>query len=131
VPSHPRPRTVYGQITLCVLLLTGNGCATSSWSVYPADEPAREASEVPERFLVGTIQAGGELSDPRPGEGCRNPMVDPRDGTRLRLVQSQSAGGGSIGDYEVPEGRYGIRPGELLRMNCGTGRVIGIIPMRG
>jgi hypothetical protein len=32
-----------------------------------------------------------------------------------------------IGDYEVPEGRYGVGPGEVLRLDCSTGRVLGIV----
>ena len=111
------------------LLVAGAGCG-SSWSVYPANSPSRPAAETPERFLVGTTSPGGALTEPQANGACRNPMVDPRDGTRLTLVQSQTGGGGQLGDYSVPDGRYGARSGELLRIDCGTGRVVGFVPGR-
>lgn len=57
------------------------------------------------------------------GRACNNPMLDPRDQTRLTLVRSA----GGQGDYEVPQGRYGVGSGELLRLECGSGRVIGVV----
>jgi hypothetical protein len=50
-------------------------------------------------------------------------MVDPRDGTEVRFLFSTS-----YGEYELPAGRYGARPGELLRLECNTGRVMGLVP---
>jgi len=52
-------------------------------------------------------------------------MVDPRNGDRLRLVRQP---GGQQADYAVPVvGLYGVRGGELLRLNCTTGRPVGIV----
>lgn len=116
---------------LAVLVLLAAASACGLRATYPASAPARAASDAPERFMVGTTEPGGPLSEPRPSDGCRNPMVDPRDGTRLTLVQSQGGERGQVGDYAVPEGRYGVGPGELLRLDCATGRVMGIIPQRG
>ena len=31
------------------------------------------------------------------------------------------------GNYSVPEGKYGVGKGELLRLDCATGKVLGII----
>jgi hypothetical protein len=117
-------------LTVGVLLLTATGCAISSRGTYPADATSRPASDTPDRFMVGSITPGDSLSAPQAGGGCRNPMVDPRNGTRLTLVQSQRGRDGQVGDYEVPDGRYGARAGELLRLNCDTGRAIGFIPRR-
>lgn len=50
-------------------------------------------------------------------------MVDPRTGERLRRVRSSE----DRADYEVPEGRCGVGEQELLRLECHTGRVIGIV----
>lgn len=50
-------------------------------------------------------------------------MIDPRDGTELRLVRSQAG----RGDYAVPTGRYDVAAGELLRLDCRTGEAIGIV----
>lgn len=57
------------------------------------------------------------------GDSCYSPMVDPRDGTSLRLVTSS----GGFGDYEVPNRKYGVNEGELLRLDCRTGEVIGVV----
>lgn len=100
-------------------LLTLAACATGGGGMYPINAPARGASDVPPQFVSGSAAAA---------EGCRNPMTDPRDGTRVRLVRSQ---GGTVGDYQVPAGRYGVGADELLRLECGTGRVIGVVPLRG
>lgn len=113
------------------LLLVSSGCAVRSSSIYPADARARPAADTPIRFMVGTMPSGGALTEPVAGASCRNPMVDPRDGTQLRLVQSQSADSGYVGDYAVPNERYGARIGELLRLNCSTGEAIGFVPSRG
>ncbi len=114
----------------CLLFLASAGCATLGGSTYPVNAPSRPATNTPNHFMVGTIPLGGALTEPQAGGGCRNPMVDPRDGTRLTLVQSQRGETDEIGDYEVSNGRYGARDGELLRLNCSTGLAIGFVPRR-
>lgn len=81
----------------------------------PPDSSARAASDVPDAF-----QSPAGLS---PEGECRNPMHDSRDGAAVRLFRSADG----RGDYEVPEGRYGVAKGELLRIDCRTGSVIGIV----
>ncbi len=39
----------------------------------------------------------------------------------------ERAFGTGRGDYSVPEGKYGVQKGELLRINCRTGEVLGIV----
>lgn len=109
----PSARWAFGALVLLA------GCATTD---FGADSATRAATDVPPHFLVGTPD-GDSTTEPTPGEGCRNPMVDPRDGTRLQLVRSAEA----RGDYAVPAGRYGVGEGELLRLECGTGRVVGVV----
>lgn len=100
-------------------------------SVACASSPSGDASSVvadrePEGAPTAFAPVRPELriagADTLAGAGCLNPLVDPRDGGRLRLVRSRPA----YGDYEVPAGRYGLRDGELLRLECNTGRVLGI-----
>lgn len=94
------------------------GCAHGTASL-PADAAARPATDVPERFVT---------SAPPPAEAaapaCRNPLLDPRDGTRIDLIRSTA---GTRGDYETPAGRYGVGPNELLRIDCTTGAAVGVV----
>ena len=100
-----------------VVLLSG--CATTH---FGPERAVRDAQNVPAQFLVGS-PTGSSTTPPQAGDGCRNPMVDPRDGTRLTLVRS----GEALGDYEVPAGQYGVGQRELLRVACDTGAPIGIV----
>lgn len=111
------------RLGLAGLLVVVGGCALGG-STYPEGAPVREAVDVPERFVTEDLPAGAAVTDTLPGSGCRSPLIDPRDGTRVRMINSQRR----VGDYAAPEGRYGVRPGELLRVECNTGRVLGIVP---
>lgn len=98
-------------------------CALSGSSTFPSDSEARPAIDVPLRFDPRTAADRIAPADTLAGGGCLSPLVDPSAGTELRLVRS----GSGRGDYEMPPGSYGSRPGELLRIECNTGRVIGIV----
>lgn len=106
-------------------LLCG-ACALGGPNSYPEGEAARAAADTPVRFVSEDLPPGAALSDTLPGSGCRSPLVDPRDGTRIRMVNAQRR----VGDYEGVVGRYGVASGELLRIECNTGRVVGIVPDR-
>ena len=96
-----------------LILAFVTGCASSS-SVKPAiDAPTHFLARAPD----------GRTVEPVGGEDCQNPMIDPRDGAALILIRSS----GGHGDYQAPVARYGVRRGELLRIECGTGRVVGIV----
>ncbi len=83
--------------------------------------------DVPDHFMV--VRSGlGKAGEPKPGEGCRNPMVDPRDKTMLTL--RRSAGG--KGDYWtesdlVGSQKYGVTTRQYLRIDCATGKALGIV----
>jgi hypothetical protein len=83
------------------------------------DATLRQPLDPPARFVT----ADGVASE----DGCRMTMIDPRDQTSLRLARSAQYGMSYRGDYEVATGRYGIQQGELLRIDCSTGEVIGIV----
>ena len=87
----------------------------------PAGPPMRAAVDVPDHFLTATAAGTAE---PRRGEGCRNPIVDPRNETRLTLIRSADG----RGDYEPSPLRYGVNKGELLRVDCASGHALGIVP---
>jgi hypothetical protein len=77
----------------------------------------------PEHFLVGS-KDGGPPEEPVADGTCKNPLVDPRGaGVTIKLVKSS----GGYGDYEVPAGKYGVGAHELLRVECATGKAVGIV----
>lgn len=91
------------------------GCVSAGTADFPTDVMATPASGVPPAF---------EFAVPPAANTCRNPGTDPRDGTRITLVRSRA----ERGDYEVPAGRYGVSGSQLLRLDCATGAVVGIVP---
>ena len=114
------------RITALAALAALAACAVAN--TYPATAPARAAAEgTPARFVNIPPQTASVPPDTFPGTGCLSPLYDFSDGTRLTLLASHSG----VGDYAVPGGRYGVGPGEALRLECNTGRVIGIVPHRG
>lgn len=78
--------------------------------------------DMPDHFMVARSGLG-KSEEPKPGEGCKNPMVDPRDKTMLTL--RRSAGG--KGDYWVESQKYGVTSQHLLRIDCATGKALGIV----
>jgi hypothetical protein len=62
------------------------------------------------------------VADTLAGPGCINPLADPRDGRTIQLRRSQSG----VGDYETASG-YGLGPGQLLRVECNSGKVLGVV----
>lgn len=95
------------------------GCAVAG-PVTPAQRVLRPAADAPDHFLVG--EADGTTREPGGNDACESPMVDPRDGTRVTLVRSSDG----LGDYAVDGGRYGVAEGEVLRIDCRTGKAIGV-----
>jgi hypothetical protein len=96
-------------------------CATSD---FDPGRITRPAEGTPARFLVHGDGAGDAPSETSLEKGCRSPMVDPDSGIRLRLFRSS----GTEGDYEAPSGAYGLRSRELLRLDCRSGEVLGVVP---
>jgi hypothetical protein len=115
------PQTRAIRIAPALLLL--GACAYAGGGSYPPSSSARAAADLPARFEPADAGARLAPADTLRGRGCLSPMLDPRDGTRLVLVRSLT----STGDYEVPGERYGVRGGELLRLECNTGQAVGIV----
>ena len=110
-----------GHVVSVVLLPVIAAACVSTGTFTPNPANLRMAQDAPPQFVT---EDGG----PPPEDSCRSPLIDPRDQTRLRLVRSGAVGATQQGDYEVPEGRYGVRTGELLRVDCSTGQALGIVP---
>jgi hypothetical protein len=111
------PRTT--RTVVCILvagLLAACGAAMQRGA---SDAVLRQPQDPPARFVT----ADGVAAE----DGCRMTMIDPRDQTWVRLARSAQYGMSYRGDYEVTTGRYGVQQGELLRLDCSTGEVIGIV----
>ncbi|WP_157893301.1 hypothetical protein [Salegentibacter sediminis] len=89
-------------------------CSTSVPAVM--GEIIRQPENIPAAFVP---EDGVTLNR----NSCKSPMIDPRDGTEVRFIRSE----GGVGDYEVPEGKYGINRNELLRLYCENGEVAGVV----
>ena len=62
-------------------------------------------------------------ADTTAGDGCLSPMLDPAKNIQIVLIRSESG----LGDYQAPSGAYGIRDGTLIRIECNTGAVVGLV----
>jgi hypothetical protein len=105
--------------TTILLLPLAAACASSGGEPWSGRE-LRVPQDVPVQFVT---EDGSAVES-----GCRSPLVDPRDQSRLRLIRSAARGETHLGDYEVPSGRYGVGTRELLRIDCSTGEPLGIVP---
>lgn len=90
----------------------------------PPATSVRPASDLPGRFEPEDPTRRIQPGDTLVGSACWSPLLDPRDGTAIRFLRTD----GPIGDYEVPAGRYGATPRTLLRVECNTGRPLGLVP---
>ncbi|MFN8653668.1 MAG: hypothetical protein U0133_17315 [Gemmatimonadales bacterium] len=93
-------------------------CSLGSSNTYPASAPVRPLTGLPATFApVDSVTSGPAT--------CRGRLSDPHDGALLILRSSQ---GGQVGDYQAPEGRYGLRAAEYVRVDCATLRPLGGVP---
>lgn len=104
-----------GPFAASVVFLLAS-CASVGW---PETVDPSLLTDTPDHFLV-VEPATGATAEPT-GPACRNPLVDPRDGSRLVLVRSMSG----FGDYQPEAPRYGLPVGYLIRVDCNNGRPLG------
>ncbi len=98
-----------------VLLLA---CGSSNVGNRSMTTILRPATDVPPVFEA---PAGTTFGN----SGCLSPLTDPRNGAKI--IMRTAFGEEGMGDYVVPSGKYGVKNGELLRVNCTTGEVVGIV----
>ena len=91
--------------------------ARSGAGAFPQAATIRAAEDTPSEFEVLTPYAGSA------GGTCQSPLRDPRTGLQLRFVRTAPG----LGDYAVPEGVYGARAGELLRIDCRSYKPVGLV----
>jgi hypothetical protein len=132
-----------GAVSVAGCTATRNSSSGPRW-----EESGRLARNIPTMFLADTTNRDARTTL---GSTCSTRLTDPRDGTLLVLERAQPSGTGSFtegtrapardnvaptrvaqrdfrGDYSVsvPE-RYGLAPQELLRLDCVTGKALGIV----
>ena len=119
-------RTVGGQPSLRPFVLAclavaacagGGGGSMQSVIEHPAPVTA------PPRFVPLVAANLIAPADTIAGDGCLSPMADPVTGTQIILTRAESG----LGDYLAPSGSYGLKDGQLLRLDCNTGRVLGVV----
>ena len=120
--NTPRVKSVLALGAAAVLAACASGRGSMAGGIVA------KADDVPDHFMV-PVSGLGKMEEPKQGEGCRNPMVDPRNGTTLSLVRSKDG----AGDYQVLGeqydlvSRYGVDSRNYLRLDCATGKALGIV----
>ena len=120
-----------GAVALSLLALPGCATARNDLSRPIVGAPVN----VPDHFMV-VMSGVARVEEPGPGEGCKSPLADPRGKTvRTILTLRRSADG--KGDYMVDttgeeslgiDGKvYGLTSRQLLRIDCATGKALGIV----
>ncbi len=126
-------RLLAGGGTVALALLAPPGCATGK------NDMSRPIVGVPvnmpDHFLV-VVSGVAQAEDPKPGEGCKSPLADPRGKTVKTLLTLKRSADGK-GDYVVEtmgdessgvDGKaYGLTSRQFLRIDCATGKALGIV----
>lgn len=89
---------------------------------HPVITP-RAALDLPARFEPVNPTMRTYPTDTLVGAGCLTQLQDPRDGFQIRAARSTQG----FADFRIEDGHYGVRPGELLRVQCNTGEPVGVV----
>jgi hypothetical protein len=107
-------------IASALILLSACGQGNSA---FPSPAPLAAGTDLPSQFEPPPGFSRLSATDTITGNACLSPMHDPRNGTEIRMVRAANG----QADYKVPDGRYGVGAHELLRLDCNTGRPLGIV----
>jgi len=102
-----------GAGALALALTACSSGMGGSMSSTPQPVPAT----VPARFVPA------DTTKTLPAEGCLSPLKDPKTGTTIILVRSENG----VGDYLAPSGAFHIPDGKVLRLDCSSGDVLGLV----
>jgi hypothetical protein len=102
--------------------LAACSAAAGSGSFPTAVLPAMPTG-APAHFVPADPMKTMGSADTSNASPCLSPLKDPRTGTTIILVRSENG----VGDYLAPSGAYGIPDGQLLRLECGSGEVLGLV----
>jgi len=114
----------------------GSGSGAQQWQGTP-----RPLASLPQsaRFMPDAAFHGS--GTPLSTDRCLTHLIDPTNNVRLTLVRSVggdakaaaaeagvSTNRNPEGDFSLePQFQYGLRAGELLRVDCATGRALGAV----
>jgi hypothetical protein len=104
---------------LIAALALGCGGSSGMQSVIEQPAPVTAPPRVVPRDPANVIAPADTLA----GDGCLSPLRDPVTGVEIVLVRSESG----LGDYAAPSRAYGMRDDQLIRLECNSGRVLGIV----
>lgn len=102
-------------LTLAACSIGGNGSMGAVASPAPVSAPAHFVPLDAAKLIAP--------ADTTAGNGCLSPLKDPTKDIQIILIRSESG----LGDYLAPSGSYGIPDGRLLRIDCNTGSVVGLV----
>jgi|SRR5690606_21472841 len=102
------------RIFYALAIVTFISCGPSRTS--QASGVVRPVPDAPESF---SSPFATSPDDPE----CQSRLIDPVGQVELILVQSL----GEVGHYLAPPGKYGMAADELLRIECRTGKLIGVV----
>lgn len=116
-------------------------CASAGGGAQQWQGTPRPLASLPQssRFVPDAAFHGS--GTPLHADRCLTHLIDPTNNVRLTLVRSvggdaaAAAGGAGVttsrnpqGDFATePQYPYGLRAGELLRVDCATGRPLGAV----
>jgi hypothetical protein len=124
-------RLLAGVGAVAVLALSGCATGKNDMSRPIVGVPVN----MPDHFMV-VMSGVARVEDPKPGEDCKSPLADPRGKTVrtvLRLLRSAEGKGDymveTMGDESLGvDGKaYGLTSRQLLRIDCSTGKALGIV----
>ena len=110
------------RLACASLVLLLGGCGQNN-SGFPTATPLQPGKGLPAQFEPPPGFGRLSLTDTIPGNACLSPMHDPRTNTEITMARAANG----QADYKVPDGRYGVGSGQLLRLDCSTGRPLGIV----
>ena len=107
-----------------ILALLGlSNCGYSGSSGLASATPLRQGTDLPHRFEPPAAFPRIAPEDTITGSTCLSPMWDARDNVELTMIRAAEG----RADYAVPSGRYGVKKHELLRLDCNTGKPLGVV----
>ena len=122
-PLPTRPRFVLAVSTTAAILLLVACSAGASGGNFPATVLPTMPKGAPTHFVPADSTKSMAHADTTVAAPCQSPLKDPQGGVTIILIRSENG----VGDYLAPSGSYGIPDGQLLRLECSSGEVLGLV----